>query len=372
MKAYVIYDAPEHDVNLYHWGHCSAPDSFFALKYNNKTAAFVSDLEFGRFKSSSTFDEVLLWEEIRAQLPKKKTSFWCAFFQFLQKKYRPEGFVLPNSFPASIYAEIVSVVPVAFDTVYFQTQRAIKQPTEVQQIRQACALTANTIAYAKQVLTDSQVGKSDKLYYKEAILSSERLRTLMEIHCMQQGGYASETITAGGTQASLPHCTGYGPLYAHQLIVIDFFPRLQTTHYYGDMTRTVLKGTASEQQRRLFQCVLDCQQAVLERIKPGVLTSALMSFTVEFFEQQGYGRRISMHGMEGFIHSLGHGLGLDLHEYPSVSTKPISLEPGMVITVEPGLYFHDLGGVRMEDVVCVTDQGCEVLSSLETTLEIAI
>lgn len=367
MKAYAIYNTPENDLNLYYWGRFSSPDAFFALKIENKTFAFVSELEYGRCKQMGCFDEVFLWSEVKKHF--KEGAFWPSFFSFLQEKYAIDTFVVPDDFPAFIYSSICKIVNVEFDEVFFKLQRTIKTNEEISEIKKACRLTADTISFARGILSESRVVQG-VLYWKDKILTSEHLRSMMEIYCLERGGYSAGTIVACGEEAANPHCQGSGPIQAHQLIVIDFFPRLQSSHYYGDMTRTFVKGKASTEQLKLYHCVLECQRALISRIRAGVLTSHLQTFVLDFFEKHGYGLRRMSNTCEGFIHSVGHGLGLDLHEYPSVGAQPIELKPGMVITVEPGLYFKSLGGVRIEDDVCVTENGCEILSSLGYELEI--
>lgn len=370
-KAYCIYNATERDLNLLYWGNFSAPDAFFGLKLADRTIAFVSELEYSRCEQTSCFDEVYLLSEIRKELqvlsPEK--AYWPAFFQFLQKKYKIDQFVVPNDFPAFIYAQIASEVSINFDKDFFGTQRAIKTNSEIAEIQKACELTAKGIDFAKNILRQSQI-RDQFLYYEGQILTSESLRSRLEAYCLSLGGYATDTIICGGLDASNPHARGKGPLHANELIVIDFFPRLQASHFYGDMTRTVLKGKANAQQEHLYNCVLECQQEIITKIRPGVYTNDLMQFALDFFEKASYGLKTSPNACEGFIHSLGHGLGLDLHEYPSVSHTPIELQPGMVITIEPGLYFKKLGGVRIEDDVLVTPNGCQVLSKCDYTLNL--
>lgn len=367
MNAYAIYNTPENDLNLYYWGHFSSPDAFFALKIGQKTLAFVSELEYGRCKMSSSFDEVYLLTEVKKYL--REGDFWPSFFFFLKEKYDVDVFIIPDDFPASIYWAINSVVQVKFDAEFFKTQRAIKNPLEVLEIKKACQLTADTIGFAKKILRQSQV-LNGLLLWEGEVLTSERLRSVMEVYCMEHGGYSTDTIVACGKDAANPHCQGLGSIQENQLIVIDFFPCLQSSHYYGDMTRTFVKGKASEIQLNMYKCVLDCQRALISKVRSGVLTSELMHFAVNFFEESGYGLLRNREGCEGFIHSVGHGLGLDLHEYPSVGSQPIELKSGMVITIEPGLYFKSIGGIRIEDDVLVTEDGCEILTQLDYELEL--
>lgn len=364
MEAHAIYNKPENDLNLIHWGHFFTPDPFFALKVQQKTIAFVSELEYGRCKSESTFDGIVLLPEIRKQLSlSNNDAFWPAFFHYLHRHYSIQRFFIPNDFPAYLYHSLVGnpAFSVTFDDDFFKKQRAIKTKNELKEIRKACALTEATIEYAKTILQNC-ASHQNQLYWENKCLTAERLRTLMELYCYEHGGKADGTIVACGKDAANPHCVGQGPLYKNQFIVIDFFPCDRNSHYYGDMTRTVMVGEPQISQKKMYNCVLECQKRLIEQIRPGISTKTLMNFAVKYFEDNGYGLKKTADGCEGFIHSVGHGLGLDLHEYPSVGYHDIMLQPGMVITVEPGLYYKDLGGVRIEDDVLVTEDGCEVLT----------
>lgn len=371
MDAYAIYNTPHKDLTLLYWGRFDAPDAYFALKVGGQTIAFVSELEYDRCRAVGTFDKVFLWSDVRKELKRryKDGSFWRNFFQSLKGRYAVERFIVPDDFPAAIYAAVASQVPIVFDAPFFEQQRAIKTKAEISEIRKACSLTAAVLKEAMGILRESTVEKGI-LYFEGEALTSERLRAMIEVYCLERGGVADGTIVACGKDGAYPHCVGSGALRAGELIVIDIFPYLKTSHFYGDMTRTVIKGHATSEQKHLYQAVLDCQTALLEQLRPGVLTSGLQTFALHFFEERGYGLTRTESGMEGFIHSVGHGIGLDIHEYPSVGSQPIALKPGMVITVEPGLYFPSVGGVRIEDDVLITEDGCEVLTACDKALEL--
>jgi len=188
---------------------------------------------------------------------------------------------------------------------------------------------------------------------------------------LQANGLAANTIVAGGRQACDPHERGHGPLRAHEPIVMDIFPRSQKTGYFGDITRTVVRGHASEAVRKLYDTVYAGQKIAFEKIRAKVKTADVHKAVQKFFVQQGYktGRRDGR--MEGFFHGTGHGLGLEIHETPRLNaTSTEILRPGHVVTVEPGLYYPGIGGVRLEDVALVTAQGAKNLTRFEKALEI--
>ena len=205
--------------------------------------------------------------------------------------------------------------------------------------------------------------RNGRLYYQGSVLTSERLRAAVETACIEAGSVASSTIVAGGDQACDPHERGSGPLRASQLIIVDVFPRISATKFFGDMTRTFVRGRASDAQRSLVDAVRAAQLAALRTIRAGVPGSAVHRKVEEVFAKRGYATRRTSKGSVGFFHGTGHGLGLEVHEPPRMNaTSDTPLKNGTVVTVEPGLYYPGLGGCRIEDVVQVTASGHRMLS----------
>ena len=139
----------------------------------------------------------------------------------------------------------------------------------------------------------------------------------------------------------MPHCTGSGILKSNQPIVIDIFPRSELTGYFADMTRTVSKGEPDSNVTELYRSVKEALILGESGVKTGASGVDLYQSVRTFFEEQGFAS-----GTEGFTHSLGHGVGLEVHEAPSLSPVGTVLQPGEVITIEPGLYYRGIGGVR--------------------------
>jgi Xaa-Pro aminopeptidase len=205
------------------------------------------------------------------------------------------------------------------------------------------------------------VGRS--LRYRGAVLTSERLKFAIESACLEAGANSSHTIAAGGDQACDPHDSGSGPLRPHELIVVDIFPRVQATGYHGDMTRTFLRGQASEAQQALVAAVRAAQKAALRTIRAGVEGRAVHAAAVSRFAALGYETKRIRGRSVGFFHGTGHGLGLEIHEPPRLGATAEGVLPrGAVVTVEPGLYYPGLGGCRIEDVVQVTSAAPKLLS----------
>jgi len=194
------------------------------------------------------------------------------------------------------------------------------------------------------------------------------LRAEIDSTILRAGGIPTGTIVAGGDQACDPHERGFGPLYANSLIILDVFPRAAKTGYFGDMTRTVLRGRASDAQRKLWETVKAGQTFALREINAGVDGMKIHQAIQKMFSDRGYPTEVRKGKNVGFFHGTGHGLGLEIHEYPRL--QKVVLKEREIVTVEPGLYYPGLGGVRIEDVVVVTKTGCKILSRFPKQLEI--
>ena len=150
----------------------------------------------------------------------------------------------------------------------------------------------------------------------------------------------------------MPHITGTGPLKADEPIVIDLFPCEEKTGYYADMTRTVVKGEPTPEIRDMYTALREAKQLGIAQVKAGVSGAAVYHVVVDYFKERGYES-----DTRGFVHNLGHGVGLQVHEQPTVGPAGKELKAGSVITIEPGLYYPGIGGVRLEDIGEVTTKG---------------
>ena len=208
------------------------------------------------------------------------------------------------------------------------------------------------------------------LFLNGAVLTSERLRRRVHQTLMDCNSIGEHTIIASGDQGCDPHQVGFGPLRARETIIIDIFPRDEASGYYGDLTRTVCKGQASKPMRHLYETVLEAQQLGLDHIRPSAEGHLIHESIQRFFGDAGYETGEKDGYMQGYFHSTGHGLGLEIHEEPRIGPHGDALESGHVVTMEPGLYYRGLGGVRIEDTVVVCEGGYENLSSLPKVLEV--
>ena len=249
-------------------------------------------------------------------------------------------------------------------------RRAVKSPREIACIAKSQRAAVAALRAAVRAIREASVSPSGLLKRGGKILTSEMLKDLIERTLLARGCTADGTIVAVGPQGARPHDVGSGPLRAGVPIVIDIFPRDKTTGYWGDVTRTVVRGRASEPIRRMHRAVLGAQKLALSMVRPGVESRAVQLAVEDYFRKAGFETKLSPPGKEcGFIHSVGHGVGLDVHESPGLRNEPGRLSAGHVVTVEPGLYYPGLGGIRIEDTVVVTHTGHKILASFPKKLE---
>lgn len=239
----------------------------------------------------------------------------------------------------------------------FMPERAKKSSQEIAHIRTALGVTCDAFKLIEKILSDSKIA-GDSLLYNGEVLTSEFLKREVDAFFYENQMEDTEgMIISSGKQASMPHHKGSGPIFPHQTIVCDLFPRHRESGYFADMTRTYAKGSPSPQVSEMYDAVKKAQDKAFELIRPGAKAKDIHNAAAQVIKDAGFDV-----GEKGFIHSLGHGLGLDLHERPNIgANSDDTLEAGNVITIEPGLYYAELGGVRLEDVVAVTGGGFENL-----------
>jgi Xaa-Pro aminopeptidase len=167
-----------------------------------------------------------------------------------------------------------------------------------------------------------------------------------------------------------PHDEGHGPIRAGAPIIVDIFPRAQKNGYFADITRTFVKGRASKKVRAMYDAVYDGQRLALRSIRDGARASDIHGAIHALFGERGFKSGKIDGRMQGFFHGTGHGLGLEIHEPPRVAGNDAVLKAGMVVTVEPGLYYWPHGGVRIEDTVLVTKRGLKNLTRFPKVFEI--
>ncbi len=346
-------------------------DPFIFLQQNGKRTLVLSDLEIDRAKKNAKADEFVMFSQLERELQgKAKTAppYEKVLAHFLTKRGVKRAKV-PANFPLG-FANEIKRKGIALETSngLFWPAREKKTAEEIRLLERALRITETGMKRGMEILKASKPGAGKKLKWSGKTLTSEILRAEIDSAILRAGGVPTNTIVAGGDQACDPHERGFGPLQANSLIILDIFPRDAKTGYWGDMTRTVVRGRASEQQRKLWEAVKAGQALALKRIKAGVDGMSVHKAITELFDRRGFPTEVRNGCRVGFFHGTGHGLGLEIHEYPRL--QKVTLKTGQCLTVEPGLYYPGIGGARIEDVVIVEKDGCRILSKFPKKLEI--
>ncbi|HEU5180135.1 MAG TPA: M24 family metallopeptidase [Candidatus Polarisedimenticolia bacterium] len=371
--ARAIAGVPEHNADLLYACGYSCADPIAWLRVRGRSLLLVGDLEIEGARRTATVDAVVPTSRIAARLSERRIR-GADLHRIAGEELRRRGarrVEVPFSFPAGGIAPLRRAgLRVSSAAEPFFPERSRKSAPEIRSIRAALRAAEAGLAAAVMTLAASRIGRDRRLRVGKQVLTSEILREIAERAMFAAGAAPDRSIVAGGIQGADPHHRGSGPLAAHRPIVLDFFPRDRLTGYYGDITRTVVKGRADAPTRKAFLAVHEAQRLAFELIRHGAEGSKIHGRLLEFFRETGYPVRRGGRRREGFFHGTGHGLGLELHEPPTIGSRPARLEAGQVITVEPGLYYPWLGGMRIEDVVLVTRGGCSRLTRFPVFLEI--
>ena len=368
----IIADS-EKNANLYYASRFLAPDPFIFAQLDGRKLLVMSDLELDRAKSQAKVEEVLSFTAL-AQAAKRRGVADPTMLDVVDELLKSRGvktLEVPGDFGLA-YADGLrkrgyTVTP---KPEPFFPERMIKSEEEIAWLTQSLRTTEDALASAIELIRASEIKPDGALWIGGKPLTVELLRKAMHLTMMERDCIAQHTIVAPGVQAVDPHNEGSGPLRANEPIVMDVFPQHAGSRYFADITRTVVKGQASDKVKRMFTAVKGGQEIAYRMIKDGVDGSAVHQAIMESFEQQGFKTGEQGGRMQGFFHGTGHGVGLEIHEPPRVGQRADILKAGMVVTVEPGLYYLDAGGMRLEDMVVVRYDSCEMLTQAPKIVEI--
>ncbi len=364
VDGYLI-DADSTVADQYFLAGFDAPDPFITL-YNGSThILFSRSLEYGRALRESRAETVQRGSDFEYDDNIEEfgpEEGWHRTIAAFLREHGVESVATPPRFPLAtadgLREQDVTVSP---DSQGIITEiRATKTDEELEYIFEAQKANEKAMAAAEDLLSAATVGEDGTLIYEGEPLTSEAVKAEIEMTLLEHGCSLDETIVACGESAADPHDRGSGPLEANESIIIDIFPRNKSSKYHADMTRTFCHGEPSETIREWYDLTQEAKEAALAAVEPGVTGEEVHAAVCDVYEDAGLPTlRADPTAETGFIHSTGHGIGLEVHELPKVSTGGEPLEPGHVITIEPGLYDPEVGGIRIEDLVVVTEDGYE-------------
>lgn len=359
----VIYDSTKNS-DMFYTVKAHISDPFFLIDTSRKQYIFLDHREFGVFKESSKNSniELVLLDPIleKAKGLKEGNNDTEKLALYLFRKYKL--FKKPVDVPVSFRLDLADFLRKRGVRLQvknpFYPQRLIKSEQEIEFLKNGLEKTQSAFRLIEKVLEESVIEKN-KIKYQGKILTSEFLKAEVEKVLLKKGMMNTEgIIISSGSQTAMPHHPGKGPILPRQTIICDIFPRDRETGYFADITRTYVKGKPSNEILRLYEAVKKAQTAGRKAVRPGITGGEAHKICSQIFLDLGYDV-----GDKGFIHGTGHGLGLDIHELPNL--KPgleTRLEVGNVVTMEPGLYYPNLGGARIEDVLYITKDGNENLT----------
>lgn len=365
----------ERDADMLYAVRTFVHDPFIWFTHKGSPSVVVGDPELLRLRTEAPHCRVLPYSRYERTLQRTHGGDPVGLGDVLVavlKAHRIRKVTVAETFPLGLAKALRSRrIKVKLRPGPFFPDRAWKSSDEVNKISAALVMAEVGLAEGLHALRRSRPGKAGHLMLGQSPLTADRLRAIIDTSILEAGGQPCHTIVAGGQQGGDPHRRGHGPLKANQPIVIDLVPRSLRTGYYADITRTVVRGRASDFVRRMYAAVADAQTEAIRLARAGSPSADVHRATAARLRDAGFKTLRRTGRVEGFFHPTGHGLGLAVHEPPRLSAHSRDvLRAGHVIAVEPGLYYPEVGGVRLEDVVLVTRSSPRTLTRFEKQLEI--
>jgi len=369
-RAILIIDSSERSSDLYYATKFKVPDPVMYIEYGAESFLILNDLEVDRGRKEADVTEIIPVGNYVDKLKYAKDKNFLLLDIILKEK-KIEKLLVSENFGAYFYKKLIQNgydIEIKRGSLY--NNRIVKTEEEKNHILSVMKDVDDAFRKAVAVLKKSKI-EGKFLKYKGEFLTSEYLKKVINIDLMGKNTISHSIIVASASQTIDPHNDGTGNIYANEPIIFDIFPQSLDSMYFGDQTRTVVKGKASKEIKDIWQTVLKGQEMGIEMLKDGVDGYDIHNTILEYFNSKGYETGFINGRMQGFFHGTGHGVGLDIHEAPRINKNSHNiLKEGHVITIEPGLYYEGIGGVRIEDTLFVTRDGYENLSVSEKFLEI--
>lgn len=375
LRATMMAGIPAHNMALYHRVRFLVGDPAVLLELPTATGKesllILRDIEMDRARAHARADRVTCpaeFEPAGGLSGDRETATAQAAAECLRRAGIAEV-VADRSLPL-IYSHALQAVGISVgcDLSLGVTTRRAKDTEEVAHLRESQRVTELAMEMACGLIARAQADRQGLLHHDGAPLTAERVRAAIDVFLLERGYTNPESIVAGGREGADCHNLGSGPLYTEQPVIVDIFPQNRQTLYYGDCTRTVVHGQVSDTLRRMREAVAGAKAAGIAAIRPGVTGQQVHEATIAVIRQHGFEVGLPKPDYPdtycAMVHGTGHGVGLEVHEPPLLDKGGPPLVLGDAITVEPGLYTKALGGIRIEDLVVVTADGCENLNRL--------
>ena len=348
----------------------AVPDPFLYAEANGKSHVFSNSMEAARLRELGLFDvhiseefgideliaQGLPWKELRAQLVVREVGSLGA-----------KTFTVPDDFPVWLADRLrAEGFELEVDQELFDDRRRSKTDAQLAGMRRAQKAAEAAMDTCREMLRSSEIS-GDQLVLDGEPLTVERIKAAMSATFTAHDTTSEDFIVAPGAQGAVGHDMGSGPIPPHTPLVVDIWPRDNSSAVYTDMTRTFVVGEVADDVREWHRLCKEALDRAVAETRAGADTKMIFEGTCEIFEAAGEPTQRTKEAgtalVDGFFHGLGHGVGLEVHEAPGMGLlSDKQLVVGDAITIEPGLYRQGYGGVRLEDLVLVTESGAENLT----------
>ena len=363
---HILISSAKNAANIRYLCGTEPPETAALIQTGRRGTLIVSEMEYNRLCRTVKRGITVLHPEMIGSSWKKDAADW------IKKSVTEKKLSVNADFPLGLAEKLRRAgFKIKISEEALCPQREVKTANEISAVKNSQRAAVAAMNAAIKQIAAAKIGKDGILRSGKTILTSELVRatichTLLDHDCI-----ATETIVACGSHSADPHERGTGPLRAGHPIVLDIFPRSGTTGYWGDLTRTVCRGPAPAELKKMFTAVNAAHAAALNAVKAGAWTDDVHAAAAGELDRRGF-KTEPINGIpQGFIHGTGHGVGLEIHEAPRVSSAVHKkLRAGNIITIEPGLYYPHIGGVRIEDTILVTKEGHQIFAPCPRKLEI--